>query len=181
MPLVWSKELCDELSRRVERDQQARHALLPFFARSTNGMLTGLDPNEKTAMDALSQVDRDNTAWLKGLVEDLGWPLRYEVGDECGFNAWLLVQHADQDVEFQHRCLDLMRRAPEDAVDPSNFAYLYDRVMLAGGHPQLYGTQVERVDGTFRPCSLADPEDVDSRRLAAGLEPSPPTLKDSGR
>lgn len=117
MPLVWTKQICDELRIRIERDQQARQALTPFFARSTNGKLTGSDPDEKAAMDSLREVDRDNTAWLKGLVEELGWPLRYEVGDDCAFNAWLLVQHADHDVEFQRRSLDLMRAAPEGAVD----------------------------------------------------------------
>ena len=128
-------------------------------------------------MEHLKEVDRSNTAWLKGLVEDLGWPLFCEVGPECSMNAWLLVQHADHDVGFQRRCLDLMRAAPQGEVDPANIAYLCDRVRLAEGQAQLYGTQVERVDGIFRPCSLADPEDVDERRLAAGLGPLADYLK----
>ena len=154
---------------------------MPFFARSTNGAPTGSDPDEKAAMDFLSEVDRDNTARMKRLVEDLGWPLRCEVGPECSMNAWLLVQHADHDLGFQRRCLDLMRAAPQGEVDPANIAYLCDRVRLAEGQAQLYGTQVERVDGIFRPCSLADPEDVDKRRLAAGLEPLADYLSSFGK
>lgn len=70
-----------------------------------------------------------------------------------------------------------MRAAPQGEVDPANIAYLCDRVRLAEGQAQLYGTQVESVDGILRPCSLADPEDVDERRLAAGLEPLADYLK----
>lgn len=48
-----------------------------------------------------------------------------------------------------------------------DLAYLTDRVLLAEGQPQEYGTQVR--DG--RPRELRAPESVDERRAAVGLEP----------
>jgi hypothetical protein len=49
---------------------------------------------------------------------------------------------------------------------------LPDRPGPAGrGRPQLYGTQVIRAGGTWRPRPLADPDQVDDRRRQVGLEP----------
>jgi hypothetical protein len=50
-------------------------------------------------------------------------------------------------------------------------AYLTDRVYLAEGRPQEYGTQVTARDGQWIPRHLRDHESVDDRRAAVGLEP----------
>ena len=71
--------------------------------------------------------------------------------DQEARKAWLLVQHADADVKFQRRCLDLMARLPKGEVSISNLAYLTDRVLLAEGKKQLYGTQFTSVDGKWQP------------------------------
>ncbi|WP_425473561.1 DUF6624 domain-containing protein [Streptomyces tailanensis] len=56
-----------------------------------------------------------------------------------------------------------------------HLAYLTDRVLVADGQPQLYGTQyTHEADGTeLRPQPIADPERLDERRAAMGLEPQP--------
>jgi hypothetical protein len=49
---------------------------------------------------------------------------------------------------------------------------LEDRVRMFEGRPQLYGTQLEPDDeGRPRPYPIEDPEGVDERRRAVGLEP----------
>jgi hypothetical protein len=97
------------------------------------------------------------------------------VGDEGAHTAWLLAQHADRDRVFQQRCLALLERAVADGeASPSDLAYLTDRVLLARGEPQLYGTQLTARDWRLVPCRLRDPATVDERRAALGLE----TLKD---
>ena len=155
-----------ELAQRVARDQRARAYFARLLATSKR---TGAPTDEQ--LEELRKVDRENTDWLEDRVEQGGWPLRSEVGDDGCLNAWLLVQHADHDPAFQRRCLDLMLAAPEGQVDPAQLAYLCDRVMLAEGKPQLYGTQLETVDGRFQPRDLADPAEVDIRRLGVGLPP----------
>jgi hypothetical protein len=42
-------------------------------------------------------------------------------------------------------------------ADAHLHAYLTDRVLLAEGNQQLYGTQVMLVGGTWQPRPLADP------------------------
>ncbi|WP_311560131.1 DUF6624 domain-containing protein [Pseudonocardia charpentierae] len=164
-------ELRDELLRRAEVDQQARRACTPLFAKARDGMVhpDDLAPDEQAIVDRLTEVDRDNTRWLGELVERRGWPTHSLVGEQAAVSAWLLAQHADQDPALQRRCLDLMCAAPTGDVTPMYTAYLTDRVLLAEGKSQVYGTQVTLVDGEYQPLDLRDPETVDERRAVAGL------------
>jgi len=51
-------------------------------------------------------------------------------------------------------------------------AYLTDRVAVAAGKEQTYGTQVGcGPDGAGPRTPIAEPETVDERRAAAGLAP----------
>ena len=79
-------------------------------------------------------------------------------------------QEARRDPAFQRRCLDLLTAAVahgEAAVVEQ--AYLTDRVLLAEGKPQEYGTQATARDGRFVPRDLRDPDHVDERRASVGL------------
>src|SRR2546429_6865696 len=75
------------------------------------------------------EVDKKNTARMKAIVAKFGWPTTSIFGKEASNNAWLLVQHADLDIEFQEACLSLMKKLPPDEVSLSNIAYLEDRVL----------------------------------------------------
>ena len=95
----------------------------------------------------MHKFDGENTQWLKQIVEQRGWPTKSMVGSDGANAAWLLVQHADADIKFQRKCLDLMAALPKNEVSQTDFAYLTDRVLLAEGKNQLYGTQFDLVDG----------------------------------
>jgi hypothetical protein len=56
-------------------------------------------------------------------------------------------------------------------ADARHHAYLTDRVLLAEGGQQLYGTQFMLAGGTWQSRPLADPDRVDERRRQVGLEP----------
>ncbi|MGH2354169.1 MAG: DUF6624 domain-containing protein [Chloroflexota bacterium] len=117
-------------------------------------------------------VDAQNTRRLKEIVQDIGWPTRSKVGQRASYLVWLLVQHADHDAAFQRECLQLMQAPPAGEVDPRNIAYLEDRVRVNEGRPQRYGTQFcTDVQGQFGPRPVEDPDQLDERRRAVGLEP----------
>jgi hypothetical protein len=59
------------------------------------------------------------------------------------------------------------------------YALLTDRVLLAQGKKQRYGSQVEVKDGQSVPLPLDDAEHVDARRATMGLEPLADYLKES--
>ena len=119
-------------------------------------------------------MDSANTAWLMAIVEQVGWPGHSLVGEDGARAAWLFAQHADLNPPFQRRCLELLRHAVESGeASPADLAHLTDRVLLASGEPQLYGTQVTVREGQYVPARLRDPETVDARRIAVGLDPIP--------
>lgn len=131
-------------------------------------------PSDEAAMMSwfhqLEAVDAENRAWLSGIVDAHGWPMISRVGPQGAHDAWLLAQHADADPDFQERCLALLRAAvPAGEADGKDLAYLEDRVAIARGREQIYGTQFHLVDGVMLPKPIADPDRVDERRAAVGL------------
>ncbi|WBB51036.1 hypothetical protein O3597_11445 [Verrucosispora sp. WMMA2044] len=69
--------------------------------------------------------------------------------------------------------LELLRAAVADGqASPGNLAYLEDRVAVAQGEPQTYGTQVRcGAHGPVPATPIRDEAAVDSRRATAGLQP----------
>jgi hypothetical protein len=125
----------------------------------------------QTTHAELSSVDARNTQRLREIVAEIGWPTRSKVGEQAEHLAWLLVQHADRDVAFQRQCLALMEAESAVEVCPRHRAYLKDRIRLAEGRLQRYGTQLRMTDHGLEPAPIEDPEGVDDRRHGVGLEP----------
>lgn len=145
-----------ELLRRVDIDVAARRAC------------TGA-PAE---LARLMEMDSANTGWLATIIDKIGWPGRSLVGGDGAHAAWLLVQHADLNRPFQQRCLALLRKAVKASeAAPADLAHLTDRVLLATGRPQLYGTQTIVRDGRYEPAPIKNAKKVDARRAAVGLGP----------
>jgi hypothetical protein len=175
---VQDPQLREELLRRTKIDQDARIAITNWLGKQ--GAKDALDKDRQTAQQkaefeklaaAAKKADSENTAWLKQVVENRGWPTRTLVGNDGASSAWLLVQHADADRKFQRKCLDLMVKLPKAEVSQTDIAYLTDRVLLAEGKKQVYGTQFDMVDGKLQPRPLEDEANVDKRRSAIGLPP----------
>jgi tetratricopeptide (TPR) repeat protein len=153
-------ELRDELLRMMEEDQAARREAI-----RTNFK----DP---AVQERMRTIDQRNTARLKEIIAQVGWPTRTLVGHRGAKSAWLLVQHADLDPAFQKECLALLEKAVvAGEAAGEDLAYLTDRVLVAEGKPQRYGTQFHMVDGQLVPRPLEDEAQVDARREAVGLEP----------
>jgi hypothetical protein len=113
-----------------------------------------------------ASIDHKNTARMK----EIGWPTQSKVGVQASNMAWLLVQHADHEREFQKMCLNLMKAQPQGEVVAANIAYLEDRVRVGEGRPQLYGTQFYGDEhGNFGPSPIEDIDNINQRREAVGL------------
>lgn len=124
-----------------------------------------------------SAVDSENTSDLKELLKIYNWFRISEFGSKTDNQAWLLVQHADQDHEFQESILKTLEALwPLGETKPSNYAYLYDRVASSFGDPskkkaQRYGTQGHCVGpGLWEPWLIENPEKVDELRKSVGLD-----------
>jgi hypothetical protein len=159
------EELRRELLDRAEEDQRVRQQVAPPKGQHEIRL-------SDEAAEEWRRVDTSNTRWLADTLAARGWPGRTMAGEDGAHAAWLLAQHADQDLDLQRAFLDALRGAvAEGEASPANLAYLEDRVRVADDRPQLYGTQFTVTDGEFGPCPIEDPQQLDERRAAAGLEP----------
>lgn len=112
---------------------------------------------------------------LEVIIKQYGYPGFRQVGEKSANNFWLLVQHADAHPDFQRQILKHMAlEVKAKNASPVNYAYLTDRVAENSGQPQEYGTQVIYEGpglGKAVPKSLRDPQNVNKRRAAIGMEP----------
>ena len=123
-------------------------------------------------------LDKIHTDRLKQIVSEIGWPTTSKVGQQGASNAWLLIQHADHDVDFQARCLQLMKDAQQSEVNITDIAYLEDRVRVNQGKGQLYGTQFTQEDGRHIPRTIENESMVDTRRAEIGMGPLSEQIQD---
>jgi hypothetical protein len=150
-------ELRAELLERAGRDQAARNSFPPGGSHDK-------------WQEIVAPVDDANTSWLKSVVAAHGWPGQSLAGEDGAHAAWLLLQHAELD--FQEQCLPLMvEAAGRGDASPRDLAYLKDRVLMRRGEPQIYGTQYMVKDGVLELWTVRDPQGLDERRAALGLEP----------
>jgi hypothetical protein len=115
-----------------------------------------------------------NKLRLNAVFDKYGFPGYDLVGEKGSNNFWLMVQHCDKDVRFQQTILKAMKtELPKHNADHKNFAYLTDRVFLNTGRKQIYGTQLTYNTDSCQaiPKPLEDSLNVNTRRVAIGLEP----------
>ncbi len=115
----------------------------------------------------MGRVDAANTARLKEIVAQVGWPTISMVGGDAAGAAWLLAQHADRDRVFQQDVLARIEKLlPSGEATRKEYAYLYDRI----NEPQRYGTQGTCLDSAhWAPRPIENEADVDKRRAEVGL------------
>lgn len=117
-----------------------------------------------------------NASRLRDLVAIHGWPGEDIAGKDGAEAAWLIVQHAIGEPDFQWVALRLLRECATAKHAPLwHAACLEDRIAMQEGRPQRYGTQWldDPVDGRDRPWRLAEPDRVDRLRSEVGLGPLP--------
>jgi hypothetical protein len=173
---VERPELREALLVRMAKDQEVRQKTVAWMKQnkiSFNELPK--DYLQAPVMQEELRTDRENRDWLKTIVERHGWPGKGLVGTDGAHAAWLLVQHADLD--FQRDCLRRMEQCPDGEVATIDLAYLTDRVRLAEGKPQIYGTQIEIKEGRWQPSRVEDPANLDRRRKEIGLPPIAEYLK----
>lgn len=163
------------MERGFGRLDQLRHELITLASddrrvrselAADGSLFEGYDPR-------MEAVHRRNATRLIVILDQYGWPGSSLVGPEAAEAAWLIAQHAIGEPDFQRRCLRLLQEAASRGEVPAwQPAKLEDRIRMFEGRPQLYGTQLEPDDeGRLRPYRIEDPDHVEERRRAVGLEP----------
>jgi hypothetical protein len=153
-------------------DESLRAELLELAAeqRETVHLGSSDDPAERLAWRAVTTRQADR---LTTLLDAVGWPSADAVGPEAVRAAWLVALHADQRLDLQRRAVELLAtEVGAGRVPAVQQALLEDRMRVNSGLPQRYGTQIVAVrDGVPVPWPIEDPDQLDERRAAVGLEP----------
>ena len=145
------------LVSRGRQDQAAREVFLMGHHQDT------------TDIRRMTDIDADNTNFLKKIVAERGWPGRSLVGRDGASAAFLIVQHSS-DTTFQAKVLPLLEKAyAAGEVEGQHVALLTDRIAIRRGQPQVYGTQASLVKGRFVLDPIADSANVDARRARVGM------------
>jgi hypothetical protein len=169
----WVKK---KIAFMVEIDQFMRN----YLSVPHKNNYTELEKEEfmRLFMPRSTKMDETNTRDLKKLIAVYDWFKISEFGPEIDRDAWLLVQHADHDPDFQKAVLaKLSLHWPQGETSPRNYAYLFDRVAASWSNanlrvPQRYGSQGSCVGpGKWEPIEIEDRMNVDARRKTVGLGP----------
>ncbi len=165
-----TKQLRDELLFMEEEDLRVRAELA-----ADGSLFDGYHPR-------MEEVHRRNAARLRAIIDAHGWPGHHLAGADGAKAAWLIAQHAIGEPPFQRMCLVLLQNAAAAGDVPAwQAAYLEDRIRVFEGKPQRYATQFEiGEDGWPTPCEIEEPEKLDERRQAVGLESLAEQLNQAG-
>lgn len=131
-----------------------------------------LSPEIQQVMKNGQKADSLNMIVLEKLFKEYGFLGIEEVGKQGSSNFWLMMQHCDNDPKFQEEVLSEMKKHIERKnANPSNYAYLIDRVNVNTGKPQVYGTQMKlnQEGSSYEPKPVIEPQNLNKRREKVGL------------
>ncbi|MBF0877094.1 hypothetical protein HKD21_09560 [Gluconobacter cerevisiae] len=165
----------EEATARIIPDQAWRSPL----GTGSLDSLSGVDADtlkmlKNRMLEALTDVDWNNSHWVRDLLDKNGWSTTIQAGPRAANMVWLMVQHADDDPAFQTRALrQLAPYARAGKFSKPDYALLTDRVMLATTGKQHYGSQLSCQNHHYAPFSLdaggENPKTLDKRRAEMGL------------
>ncbi|HWW41649.1 DUF6624 domain-containing protein [Pedobacter sp.] len=125
-----------------------------------------------SAVHAAHIADSLNLIKVTQILDKNGWLGPQDVGIDGSNALFLVIQHAN--LATQQKYLPMIRKAVKDGKTlSSNLALLEDRVNMREGKTQVYGSQLFKNRSTGKMCfyPIADPDHVDERRKAMGLQP----------
>lgn len=164
-----------QLFRLVFEDQIARGGLSGY----KTPISLGLSPTARKLYDGLVawdavEADAKSREWLRATVARRGWFTIDRDGPAADAAAWLIVQHADEDLAFKREMIAIIE--PLTASGQSRrepFPSMYDRWAFAAKEPQRFGLNgVCKGPGVWDSGPIEDPARIDERRAAFGLRQS---------
>ncbi|OZG70736.1 hypothetical protein BTA51_24430 [Hahella sp. CCB-MM4] len=128
--------------------------------------------------EEMLRIDEKNTKRVKEILDQHGWPTKDLIGEEGMLAVFLIIQHSP-DIDFQRSMLPLLTSSYEnnEGISGQDVALLTDRVRVNLGQKQLYGTQLEVVEGRLVFLPIEDEENVDQRRAKMDMIPLAEYLK----
>ena len=155
------------------RDQALRAFFIGLHADPDMQSLSDQTRNLAILMIRMELRRRDLEAkiYLADYLDAAPWPDAAKVGEPAARAAWLIAQHADRDPAFQARALKALETPRAREGLDRDYAFLYDRVMVATGGQQRFGTQTICVAHRASIAPVEEPSMLDVRRARLRLPP----------
>ncbi|WP_108804248.1 MULTISPECIES: DUF6624 domain-containing protein [unclassified Aquimarina] len=144
----------------------------PIRLRDSLIVIYGVD--SELAKEQQVIIDKNhiiNESRVKSVLEKHGWPTKEMIGERGNWTICNVIQHSDNEVRIQY--LPMMRQAVKDKkLEPRFLVRAEDRIATERGDLQIYGGQMKYYPETksFNLWPVFDPENIDKRRTAIGLD-----------
>ncbi|WP_397446011.1 DUF6624 domain-containing protein [Polaribacter sp. R77954] len=145
---------------------------LPIRSRDSLIELYGVDHDLVKEQNLI--IDKNhaiNEEKVKTILDKYGWPTKEMTGERGNWTICNVIQHSDNEVRLQY--LPMMRQAVKDKKLEARFLVrAEDRIATERGDLQIYGGQMKYYPETksFNLWPVYDPENIDKRRTAIGLD-----------
>lgn len=117
------------------------------------------------------QISKENFSKMQSLIVQNGWPTYNAVGKIAADGPLLIINHHKDDAVRVQYLAQIKQACLNKQGSCIEFAKIQDRILVNAGKPQLYGMQFRyNANRKLVPFPIQDPEYVDQRRAAIGLE-----------
>ncbi len=169
-------ELAKRLIRVIMKDQALSyhiHQSRAFYQKNGRG------PHWLFPMGQIKgQLNKENSLVMEEILSEFGWPTYSEVGELAADAALLVINHHEDDA-IRKKYLSQIKSVCEAGEGSCmEYAKIHDRILVNENKEQLYGMQFRYNSANqLEPFPIQNPEKVDERRKAIGLEPLAVYLK----
>lgn len=144
---------------------------LEHIREADQAVRRNFDHSDPEQVGRMLVVDESNRRRLKEIINVIGWPTTELVGENAATGAFLVAQHAADDLDFMKDVFIFIEAGYKKArVAPSHYALMYDRIKMLEGKPQRYGTQFKKNSTGCHAWKMEDPDKVDAYRAGVGLD-----------
>jgi tetratricopeptide (TPR) repeat protein len=126
-----------------------------------------------------AKLNQQNLILLDKIINKIGYPKESDVGYGVNSAAFLIIQHCGDLTTMKKYKLLLEECVQFQECEKSDLALLTDRILIAEGKAQIYGTQLttDRNTGEIYLQFCEDFENINIRRAKMGLQPIEEYLK----
>jgi hypothetical protein len=156
-------ELIKQLDSILQIDQKDRSTIM-----SVRKEFGSKSDTIKKLMKIMTYNDSINLIKVTKILDQYGWLGSNVVGYNGNTALFLVIQHSNKNI--MEKYFPMMKDAVKKGnAEPELFALLVDRIEMLNGRPQIYGSQMQIIDGKRVLYKIIDEKNVNKRRAEVGL------------
>lgn len=175
----WEKQAEAHAQKLIKKngpgtDLSLQKQLLAMREKDQSIRMRDINASPKEQPELAKQMESTDirlTSKLKQIVAAHGWPTIALVGAKASEAAGLILIHS-RDHDWQAQLLpSLQQLAEQEKIFGDQVATLTDKILVARGKPQRFGTQFKFANGKMIIEPVEDPQHLEERRAKYGLPP----------